>query len=92
MVQFFEALMIISFGVSWPANIIKSYRVRTAKGKSILFLALILTGYLCGIAAKIFSGTINYVFIFYAINVFMVTADIVLYFRNRALDRRAGSE
>lgn len=32
--ELFEILMLVSFGASWPFNVIKSYRVRTAKGKS----------------------------------------------------------
>lgn len=87
MPQIFEALMIISFGVSWPISILKSLRSRTAKGKSLFFLCLILFGYLCGIAGKIYSGNITYVFVFYIINFVMVSADVVLYFRNRKLDK-----
>ena len=88
MSQIFETLMLIFFGLSWPTNIIKSYKVRTTRGKSILFLFFILIGYCCGIAAKIVSGNINYVCAFYAINSIMVIVDIFLYFRNRALDRQ----
>ena len=33
----FETLMILSFGVSWPMSIIRSYRSRSTKGKSIFF-------------------------------------------------------
>ena len=33
-----EMIMIISFGVSWPLNVIKSYKARTTKGKSLAFL------------------------------------------------------
>ena len=32
MAQVFETLMLICFGVSWPFNISKSLRSRTAKG------------------------------------------------------------
>lgn len=81
--------MVISFGISWPTSIIKSYRARTAKGKSLLFLCFIFFGYVCGIAAKILSGSITYVFAFYVLNLLMVGADIVLYFRNRRLDAAA---
>jgi len=87
MPQLLETLMIVFFGMSWPTNIIKSYRARTAKGKSILFLILILIGYCFGITAKIVSGSINYVLVFYIINSVMITIDIKLYFRNCALDR-----
>jgi hypothetical protein len=86
MPEFFEALMVISFGLSWPMNIIKSFKARTTKGKSLLFLWFILLGYFCGIISKLLSGTITYVFIFYVINFVMVAVDIILYFRNRSLD------
>ena len=87
MSQILETLMLVFFGFSWPTNIIKSYRTRTTRGKSILFLFFILAGYWCGIAAKFVSGNVNYVCLFYAVNSIMVIADILLYFRNRALDR-----
>ena len=87
MPQLLEALMIISFGISWPTNIVKSYKARTAKGKSLLFLIFVLIGYYFGIAAKIIGSNINYVLVFYIINSIMVKADIYLYFRNRGLDR-----
>jgi Flp pilus assembly protein TadB len=86
--EFFEVCMIISFGLSWPVNIIKSLKARTAKGKSLFFLIFVLFGYLCGIAAKLLAGTINYVLVFYFINFFMVGVDFLLYFRNRILDRQ----
>jgi hypothetical protein len=88
MTELLEAGMIISFGLSWPANILKSYKARTAKGKSLLFLTLVLFGYFCGIASKLSADTINYVLGFYILNTIMVSADICLYFRNRALDRQ----
>ena len=66
MSQFFEALMVICFGISWPMNIIKSLKTRTAKGKSLLFLLFILVGYVFGISAKLISGNISYVFFFYS--------------------------
>lgn len=86
MPQLLEALMIIFFGLSWPAALYKSYKARTTRGKSIIFLFCVLSGYAFGIAAKIFSGAITYVFIFYCINFTMVAADICLYFKNKKLD------
>ena len=86
MPQLLETLMLVLFGISWPINILKSYKVRTARGKSVVFLFIVLLGYLCGLAAKIVS-TVNYVCVFYAINSIMVTVDILIYFRNRGLDR-----
>lgn len=88
MSQFLEAVMVVCFGISWPVNIAKSWRTRSARGKSLAFLLFIFIGYICGIAAKLISGNITYVFVFYVINLLMVGADICLYFRNRRLDSR----
>ena len=82
-----ESGMLLAFGFAWPANILKSLRCRTAQGKSISFLVIVLVGYLFGIAAKLVSGTITYVLFFYILNTVMVSFDVVLYFRNRRLDR-----
>ena len=87
MAEILEALMVISFGLSWPMNIIKSLRAKTTKGKSIMFLMLIEFGYVCGIISKLVSGNITYVFIFYVLNLLMVFTDIMLYFRNRKLEK-----
>ena len=84
--QFFEALMLISFGVSWPIDIKKGLKSRTAKGKSIIFLFCIFVGYIFGISAKFVSGNITYVLFFYILNFIMVSMDIVLSLRNRKLD------
>ena len=89
-----ETIMIICFGFSWPANIMKSVRSRTAKGKSLPFLLLVEVGYIFGITGKIISHTWNLATVFYLINFAMVLADICLYFRNAKLDRTrdAGSK
>ena len=42
MAEILEVIMIVSFGASWPLNVLKSYRARTAKGKSLAFLILAL--------------------------------------------------
>ena len=75
----------------------KSYRARTAKGKSLLFLVLIEVGYVAGIAAKLTNpaymaafGEKWYVLFFYVLNFTMVAADVVLYVRNKRLDKMAG--
>ena len=88
MAEILEALMVISFGCSWPMNIMKSLRTKSTKGKSLMFLLLIEFGYVCGIISKLVSGNITYVFIFYVLNLLMVGTDIFLYFRNRKLERK----
>ena len=82
----FETVMVICFGLSWPLSIMRSYKARTAKGKSLLFLSFIFIGYIFGIIAKFISGNTNYVLVFYIINSVMVFADIILWFRNRHID------
>ena len=82
-----ETIMIICFGLSWPSNVLKSLRSRTAKGKSLSFLLLVELGYTAGIIGKIISHTYNLATAFYFINFAMVLADICLYFRNVRLDR-----
>ena len=85
-----EAMMVISFGISWPMSILKSLKGKTTKGKSLFFLCLVFFGYICGIAAKLISRNITYVVIFYGVNLVMVGIDLVLYFRNLRYDRQKG--
>ena len=94
MSEFLEIIMILSFGASWPMNVIKSYKVRTAKGKSVAVLCLIIIGYIAGIASKFTNEAYMaafaekwYVLVFYFINITLVSVDLGLYFRNRRLDR-----
>ena len=87
MSELLETLMVLCFGASWPANIFKSYTSRTAKGKSLSFLIIISIGYLCGMASKNLAHNITYVFYFYILNTVLIFMDILLYFRNRRLDR-----
>lgn len=96
MAELLETVMIVSFGASWPMNVIRSYKARTAKGKSLSFLLLILFGYIAGIVSKCINpvymaqfGEKWYVLFFYCLNAVMVSMDTVLYFRNRRLDKVA---
>lgn len=59
--QILEAIMIISFGIFWPMNIIKSYRTKSTRGKSLLFLLFIDFGYVCGVVGKIVGDNITWV-------------------------------
>lgn len=80
--------MLLCFGCSWPMNITKSIRARTAKGKSLAFELFVLVGYICGITGKCISGSINWVFAIYILDLLMVATDILLTLRNRRLDKR----
>ena len=96
MSEILEIAMILAFGASWPMNVIKSYKARSAKGQSISFLILIFVGYIAGIASKFTNEAYMasfaqkwYVLVFYFINIMMVGADILLYVRNKRLDALA---
>lgn len=97
MAELLEVTMIVSFGFSWPLNVLKSYRARTTKGKSLAFLLLIFFGYIAGIASKFvnedYMNNITdkwYVLFFYILNFIMVGADLVMYVRNRRIDKENG--
>ena len=92
----FETVMIICFGLSWPLSVYKSWKSRTAKGKSILFEIFIWVGYVFGISKNFImfgNGSNSWVFFlgwgFYFFNFIMITIDMILYYRNSKLDKVA---
>ena len=99
MSEILEIIMLICFGFSWPINVVKAYKARTTKGKSVIFISLILLGYVAGISAKFTSaeymqeiGTKWYVLLFYFLNFTMVTLDLIMYIRNYRLDKKREAE
>ena len=99
MAEIFEIIMVVSFGASWPFNVMKSYKARTTKGKSLLFLCLIFFGYIAGITSKFVNEAYMnafaskwYVLVFYFLNLIMVGADLILYVRNSRLDKLAAEK
>lgn len=89
MSSIFEAAMLVCFGFSWPMNVRKAIKARSAKGMSLAFILLIIVGYIAGISAKLLNHQINYVLAVYILNLVIVFTNLVVYFRNRALDRRS---
>ena len=83
-----ETIMLVCFGFSWPINLIKAYKARTAKSTSLPFVLLIIAGYIAGISAKIIMGNNNYVLVAYLLNLAIVSLNLVVYFRNVALDKQ----
>ena len=83
-----ETLMLICFGFSWPLNVIKAYKAKTAKGMSLPFILLIIFGYIAGISAKIISGQINYVLLVYILNLAIVSLNVFIFIRNVSLDKK----
>lgn len=95
MSEILEIIMIVSFGASWPLNVIKSYKARTTKGKSLPFLLLIFFGYVAGIMSKFMNEEYMadfskkwYVLVFYFLNITMVGLDLIMYIRNYKLDKK----
>ena len=87
----FEAVMLVCFGFSWPLNVRKAYKARTAKGTSLAFIILIITGYIAGITAKFIHHQYNYVLAVYFLNLLIVFTNVLVYIRNKSLDKKAGA-
>ena len=87
MTEILETVMLICFGLSWPISVAKNIKAKSAKNMSLKFTLLIIAGYIAGIAAKILSGTFNYVLVVYFINLIAVSCNVVVYFVNKKYDR-----
>lgn len=85
-------MMLVCFGVSWPVNIVKSLRSKTAKGKSLAFELCIFTGYVVGLAGKLVAGNLTYVVIVYVLDLVMVAIDLALTLRNMKWDRQRAAQ
>lgn len=82
----FEIIMLLCFGSAWPFAIYRSYKSRSVAGKSFVFLAILLAGYMAGILHKIFYSFDKVIYL-YILNMFMVGADMAFYIRNRRLQQ-----
>jgi hypothetical protein len=78
--SFFEVLMLVCFGVSWPISIYKSFSTRVVAGKSPLFMVIVILGYAAGITHKILHSR-DWVIALYVLNLLLVAADLVLYYK-----------
>lgn len=83
----FEIIMLICFGAAWPFSIFRSWKSRSTKGKSLLFMLIVLCGYVAGVLHKIYFDN-DLVIYLYALNFLMVSIDVVLYLRNRGIEKR----
>ena len=93
MSEILEILMLASFGFSWPVNLIKALKSRSARGISVTFYYLILFGYAAGIISKLTNRTYMaaisskwYVLAMYVVNFCVVLCNIIVYYRNKRLD------
>lgn len=78
--------MLVCFGAAWPVSIFRSYTSRQTGGKSFVFLLVIETGYIAGIIHKLIYNT-DLVIWLYFLNCTMVFVDIILYIRNKKLEK-----
>lgn len=97
MSEILEIAMLLSFGASWPVNLVKAIKTKSAKGISLAFYLLIFFGYIAGIVSKFTNETYManistkwYVLLFYFINLAVVGLNIIVYFKNRARDKAKG--
>jgi len=78
--SFFEILMLICFGVSWPISIYKSLSTRIVAGKSPLFMGIVILGYAAGVMHKVIYSR-DWVIVLYIMNLLLVATDLALYYR-----------
>ncbi len=82
--------MLLAFGCSWPASILKSWRTRFVRGKSPAFMCIVMTGYVCGILHKLLNPpppeadflAANILWL-YVLVLALVATDFILYLRFR---------
>jgi len=89
----YEAVMLLCFGAAWPFSIANSWRSRSSRGKSVIFLYVIIVGYAAGIMNKLTLGQHrDPVLGLYVLNALMASVDTALFYRNRRLEAGARSE
>lgn len=78
----FEIGMLVCFGAAWPFSIWKSAKTKNVSGKSLIFLLIVLLGYVLGVLHKLFFNLDAVVYL-YAVNGILVLIDISFYLRYR---------
>lgn len=99
--EILEIVMLVCFGCSWPISVYKSIKIRTSVGKSATFNILLIVGYIAGIVSKFLkmgpfmesndglkAGIFIFALIMYFVNLAMITANLVLYYMNKRLDKK----
>ena len=88
MPHFLEAAMLVCFGASWPFAIIKTVRAKNPAGKSYLFAALVIVGYIAGCTARFMREEADGVFFLYIFDMLMVGTDTALCLYYKRLNER----
>ncbi len=91
-----EILMLITFGLTLPASIFRTFKKKSSQGKNIFLSIVVAFGYMCGMASKIahiiiggkdMASAMAVVVIFYIINFALILADIALSLHYRSLEK-----
>ena len=86
-----ELAMLVSFGLSWPFAIARTYRAKRVDGKSPHFMLIVIFGYCCGIAAHLVEGTRLWLCFVYLTDILLVSTDLTLYFLYSRKNRQTSS-
>ena len=80
--QLCEFFMLFAFGFSWPFAIARTYRAKRVDGKSPMFMAIVLVGYVFGIMARMLDSdpSNDWLIAVYLIDMTLVSTDLTLYF------------
>ena len=88
-ISIYELFFFVFIACAWPVSIVRMLRSKSTKGKSLIFICVILLGYALGIVHKVIYDP-DAVIIVYFLNFLLVLTDIIvfLYIRNRYEARR----
>ncbi len=75
--SWYEIAMLLCFGASWPFSIHKMLVTGRSDGKSLVFLILVMIGYVFGIIHKLFYN-LDIVIILYALLMLVVLTDMLI--------------
>jgi len=90
--EILEFGMLFAFGFSWPFAIMKTCRAKRVDGKSPMFMAIVIAGYCCGIAAHLVDGTKLWLCWVYLADMALVATDLTLYFHYYRKNRRNNNQ
>ena len=86
--EILEFAMLFAFGFSWPFAIWRTYKAKRVDGKSPQFMAIVILGYVCGIAAHLVEGTKLWLCGVYLVDMALVSTDLALYFHYSRKNRK----
>lgn len=89
--SWFEIGMLVCFGFSWPFSIHTMIRTGRTEGKSLLFLLLVMIGYIFGVLHKAFYH-LDVVILLYGFLFFVVLVDFLICIYLREKDKRIGQK